>query len=158
MKSTAPPAKADITGARLAASVGVNVFFLTNCLVELSVTNYALASDQLHFLQAFLRWRDASIIAWIMYDMMSLSLSLSRSLPLSRAGLYKTRNGPARRCIISSAAWMCDAHPYRIAMHGDAHWAHGIFGIPRRAHVGSRSKSLSLSLSLLDCSTAVSSH
>ena len=80
MKSTAPPAKADITGARLAASVGVNVFFLTNGLVELSVTNYALASDQLHFLQAFLRWRDASVIAWIMYDMMSLSLSLARSL------------------------------------------------------------------------------
>ena len=80
MKSTAPPAKADITGARLAASVGVNVFFLTNCLVELSVTNYALASDQLHFLQAFLRWRDASVIAWIMYDMMSVCLSLSRSL------------------------------------------------------------------------------
>ena len=85
MMSTAPPAKADITGARLAASVGVNVFFLTNCLVELSVTNYALASDQLHFLQAFLRWRDASIIAWIMYDMMSRSLSLALSLSRSRA-------------------------------------------------------------------------
>ena len=85
MKSTAPPAKADITGARLAASVGVNVFFLTNCLVELSVTNYALASDQLHFLQAFLRWRDASIIAWIMYDMMSRSLSRALSLSLARA-------------------------------------------------------------------------
>ena len=85
MKSTAPPAKADITGARLAASVGVNVFFLTNGLVELSVTNYALASDQLHFLQAFLRWRDASIIAWIMYDMMSRSLSLALSLARSLA-------------------------------------------------------------------------
>ena len=84
MKSTAPPAKADITGARLAASVGVNVFFLTNCLVELSVTNYALASDQLHFLQAFLRWRDASIIAWIMYDMMSVCLSLSLARSLAR--------------------------------------------------------------------------
>ena len=85
--STAPPAKADITAARLAASVGVNVFFLTNGLVELSVTNYALASDQLHFLQAFLRWRDASVIAWIMYDMMSvcLSRSLARSLARARA-------------------------------------------------------------------------
>ena len=97
MKSTAPPAKADITGARLAASVGVNVFFLTNCLVELSVTNYALASDQLHFLQAFLRWRDASIIAWIMYDMMSLSLSLSRSLARARARSLCTRAFHTRR-------------------------------------------------------------
>ena len=85
MMSTAPPAKADITGAQLAASVGVNVFFLTNGLVELSVTNYALASNQLSFLQAFLRWRDASIIAWIMYDMMSVCLcvSLSRARALS---------------------------------------------------------------------------
>ena len=85
MMSTAPPAKADITAARLAASVGVNVFFLTNGLVELSVTNYALASDQLHFLQAFLRWRDASVIAWIMYDMMSVSLSRSLARSLARA-------------------------------------------------------------------------
>ena len=49
------PIKADITGGQMAASAWVNAFFIVNTLVDLSVAHWALAQDQLAFLQQVVR-------------------------------------------------------------------------------------------------------
>ena len=59
--------KPDVTGGQMAAAAGVNTFFTVNCLIDLSVAQFALKTDRVEFLQQFLKWREAEgIIGGIM--------------------------------------------------------------------------------------------
>jgi hypothetical protein len=49
------PMKPNISGGQMAASACVNAFFIVNTLVDLSVAHWALAQDQLAFLQQVVR-------------------------------------------------------------------------------------------------------
>ena len=51
MAPAAATRKPDITGGQMAASAGVNCFFIVNTLVDLSLAHWALKHDQLGFLQ-----------------------------------------------------------------------------------------------------------
>jgi len=44
-------AKQDITGGQMAASAGINTFFIVNSLIDLSVAQFAVNFDQVVFLQ-----------------------------------------------------------------------------------------------------------